>query len=74
MIDELAAVGANIASRQCNIADKISVEKLVTEGLVGKPAIRGVVHGTMVLRMSCLMYVLRAIPISIGRPVLKNNI
>ena len=52
MIDELAAVGANIVVRRCDVADGPSVEKLIANGLAGMPEVRGVVHGAMVLRVS----------------------
>ncbi len=45
---ELAAAGANIVVRKCNVADKASVDDLVANGLEGLPPVRGVVHGTMV--------------------------
>ena len=52
MIDELAAVGASIVVRRCDVADGPSVEKLIATELVGMPEVRGVVHGAMVLRVS----------------------
>jgi enoyl-[acyl-carrier-protein] reductase (NADH) len=51
LVDELGAVGANIVVRPCNVVNKAEVEELITSGLEGLPPIRGVVHGTMVLRV-----------------------
>ncbi|KAK0709217.1 polyketide synthase [Lasiosphaeria miniovina] len=50
LVDELAAAGANILVRRCNVVNKAEVDDLVRSGLQGLPPIRGVVHGTMVLR------------------------
>ena len=57
LIDELAPLGANIVVRRCNVAFKSEVDNLVATGLEGLPPVRGVVHGTMVLRVSsfCLL-------------------
>lgn len=52
MIDELAAGGANIIVRRCDVAESISVENLITNELAGMPEVRGVIHGAMVLRVS----------------------
>ncbi|KAK4211896.1 polyketide synthase [Rhypophila decipiens] len=49
LVDEAAAVRANIVVRRCNVVNKAEVEELVA-GLQDLPPIRGVVHGTMVLR------------------------
>lgn len=54
LIDELSATGANIVVRRCNVADRASVEELFATGLEGMPAVKGVVHGAMVLRVSLL--------------------
>jgi len=51
LVDELAAVGANIVVRQCNVVNKADVDDLLATGLQGLPPVRGVVHGTMVLRV-----------------------
>lgn len=53
---ELSALGANIIVRRCDIADSDSVERLVGSELVDMPEVRGVVHGAMVLRVSCPVY------------------
>ncbi|CAK7224927.1 Type I Iterative PKS [Sporothrix bragantina] len=51
LIDELAEQsGAQIIVRQCNVVDRQSVDELLSSGLVGLPPVRGIVHGTMVLR------------------------
>jgi len=52
MIDELAAVGANMVVRRCDVADEISVENLFANELLNMPEVRGVVHGAMVLRVN----------------------
>lgn len=51
LVDELEAVGANIVVRPCNVVNKAEVEELIKTGLEGLPPIRGVVHGTMVLKV-----------------------
>ncbi|KAK4145652.1 uncharacterized protein C8A04DRAFT_10509 [Dichotomopilus funicola] len=50
LVEELGAVGANIIVRPCNVVNKADVNDLINVGLVGLPPVRGVVHGTMVLR------------------------
>ncbi|OAA65486.1 polyketide synthase [Niveomyces insectorum RCEF 264] len=51
LIDDLAAqTGAQVVVRQCNVVDRQSVDDLLSQGLAGLPPVRGVVHGTMVLR------------------------
>ncbi|KAK0126530.1 hypothetical protein ONS95_008126 [Cadophora gregata] len=55
LIDELAPLGATIVVKSCNAADTTSVETLISRELVDMPPIRGVVHGAMVLRVSCLL-------------------
>ncbi|TLD08427.1 uncharacterized protein PgNI_07432 [Pyricularia grisea] len=50
LIDEGIKVGAEIVVRSCNVAIKAEVESLISQGLQGMPTVRGVVHGTMVLR------------------------
>jgi hypothetical protein len=52
LVDEVAAVGASIVVRRCNVAIRSEVDDLVNTGLEGLPPVRGVVHGTMVLRVS----------------------
>jgi NAD(P)-dependent dehydrogenase (short-subunit alcohol dehydrogenase family) len=52
LIDQVAVAGTHIYVKACDISDSVSVEKLVKEGLIGLPPIRGVVHGAMVLRVS----------------------
>ena len=51
LVDELGSVGANIVVRPCNVVNKAQVGELIASGLEGLPPIRGVVHGTMVLRV-----------------------
>ncbi|KAK3942622.1 polyketide synthase [Diplogelasinospora grovesii] len=50
LVGELAAVGANIVVRRCNVVNKVEVDELINTGLQGLPPVRGAVHGTMVLR------------------------
>jgi NAD(P)-dependent dehydrogenase (short-subunit alcohol dehydrogenase family) len=52
LINELAAVGANVVVRRCDVVDTKSVENLIKNELIGMPPVRGVVHGAMVLRVS----------------------
>lgn len=52
LVDELAAFGASIVVRRCNVASRSEVDCLVRTQLKGLPPVRGVVHGTMVLRVS----------------------
>ncbi|OIW24709.1 putative polyketide synthase [Coniochaeta ligniaria NRRL 30616] len=50
LVDELAAMGASVVVRRCNVASRSEVDSLVKIQLEGLPPVRGVVHGTMVLR------------------------
>ncbi|KAI6712167.1 polyketide synthase 1 [Diplocarpon mali] len=50
LIEELAAVGASVIVRPCDVADTISVENLIKKELGSLPPVKGVVHGAMVLR------------------------
>lgn len=56
LVEELGAVGANIIVRPCNVVNKSEVNDLINVGLAGLPPIRGVVHGTMVLRVCASLY------------------
>ncbi|KAL8352513.1 hypothetical protein RB601_002706 [Gaeumannomyces tritici] len=49
LIQELEELGAEVVVRKCNVVSRDEVDDLVTNGLRGMPAVRGVVHGTMVL-------------------------
>lgn len=51
LVDELSGVGANIVVRRCNVVNRAEVDELINSTLSGLPPIRGVVHGTMVLRV-----------------------
>lgn len=51
LVDELASQGVSVVVRPCNVADKQDVDALISS-LSDLPPIRGVVHGTMVLRVS----------------------
>jgi NADPH:quinone reductase-like Zn-dependent oxidoreductase len=53
----LNKAGANIVVRCCDVADRASVDNLLSVALSGLPPVRGVVHGAMVLRVSrCQLY------------------
>jgi hypothetical protein len=51
LVEEVGALGANIVVRRCNVVNKPEVDDLIANGLQGLPPVRGVVHGTMVLRV-----------------------
>lgn len=44
--------GANILLRRCDVADKSSVDALFRNGMSDLPPVRGIVHGSMVLKVS----------------------
>ncbi|KAH7413894.1 hypothetical protein DE146DRAFT_601832 [Phaeosphaeria sp. MPI-PUGE-AT-0046c] len=48
-IDNLNSNGSNIVVRSCDVADRTSVDQLISIGLNDLPSVRGVVHGAMVL-------------------------
>jgi hypothetical protein len=50
-IDSLNRAGAMIVVRSCDVADRTSVDKLVSVDLTGLPPVRGIVHGAMVLHV-----------------------
>ena len=55
MVD-LAAVGANVVMRRCDVSNSDSVHNLVANELVGMPQVRGIIHGAMLLHVSfCLI-------------------
>lgn len=58
LIDEASTAGAKIVVRPCDIADRKSVDALLTSGLEGLPPVGGVVHGAMVLRVSFIFLLL----------------
>lgn len=51
LVEESAAAGATILVKRCDVVNRAEVDELVS-GLQELPPIRGVVHGTMVLRVS----------------------
>jgi NADPH:quinone reductase-like Zn-dependent oxidoreductase/malonyl CoA-acyl carrier protein transacylase/NAD(P)-dependent dehydrogenase (short-subunit alcohol dehydrogenase family) len=53
-IDALNNGGANIVVRSCDVADRASVDQLISGGLAGLPPVRGIIHGVMVLHVSKL--------------------
>ncbi|KKY31461.1 putative fatty acid synthase s-acetyltransferase [Diaporthe ampelina] len=50
MTDLRSTAGANILLRRCDVADKSSVDALFRTGMSDLPPVRGVVHGSMVLK------------------------
>jgi NADPH:quinone reductase-like Zn-dependent oxidoreductase/malonyl CoA-acyl carrier protein transacylase len=50
-IDDLNNGGANIVVRSCDVADKASVDQLISSGLADLPPVRGIIHGAMVLHV-----------------------
>lgn len=52
LVDEAGTIGANVIVRRCDVANAESVNALIDQGLTNMPAIRGVVHGAMVLHVS----------------------
>jgi hypothetical protein len=80
LIDEVAATGANIVVRRCDVADITSVENLIATGFADMPEVRGVVHGAMVLRVSSQPFPPEQTPfppeqtlISTGRLIREND-
>lgn len=52
LIEEASIEGASIVVRSCDVSNQRQVEKLVTDGVKGLPAVRGVIHSAMVLNVS----------------------
>ncbi|CCC12643.1 hypothetical protein SMACR_07941 [Sordaria macrospora] len=50
LVKDLSVLGVSVHVRRCNVVNKAEVDELIQTGLRGLPPIRGVVHGTMVLR------------------------
>jgi hypothetical protein len=50
-IDDLNNSGANIVVRSCDVADRASVDQLISGGLIDLPPVRGIIHGAMVLHV-----------------------
>ncbi|KEZ39405.1 putative polyketide synthase protein [Scedosporium apiospermum] len=50
LIEDAKKVGATVTVRACNVVDRASVDTLLSTGVEGLPPVRGVVHGSMVLR------------------------
>ncbi|KAH8732058.1 hypothetical protein GQ44DRAFT_603510 [Phaeosphaeriaceae sp. PMI808] len=48
-VDRLNENGASIVVRSCDVANRDSVDKLVSDGLTDLPPVRGIIHGAMVL-------------------------
>jgi NAD(P)-dependent dehydrogenase (short-subunit alcohol dehydrogenase family) len=58
LIQELRGCGSTIVAYKCDVIEKEDVEKLVRECPRSIPPIRGLVHCTVVLRVSCLLTVI----------------
>lgn len=58
LIDSLAPSGVEILLKACDVSSQQSVEALIHEEMKNLPPVRGVVHGTMVLRVSYLSEVI----------------
>ncbi|KAI1309753.1 putative polyketide synthase [Xylaria venustula] len=55
MVKELAATGCNVVAKDCDVGNMASLKALVDDcHRVGMPAIKGIVHGGMVLQDSIL--------------------
>lgn len=52
LIEEALVAGASIVVRSCDVSNRTQVEKLVTDGVKGLPAICGIIHSAMVLHVS----------------------
>ncbi|KAK3946793.1 hypothetical protein QBC32DRAFT_401942 [Pseudoneurospora amorphoporcata] len=50
LVEDLSVLGVSVHVRCCNVVNKAEVDELIQTGLRGLPPIRGVVHGTIVLR------------------------
>jgi NAD(P)-dependent dehydrogenase (short-subunit alcohol dehydrogenase family) len=50
-IDDLNNGGANVVVRSCDVADRASVDQLISGGLIDLPPVRGIIHGAMVLHV-----------------------
>ncbi|KAJ5577872.1 uncharacterized protein N7459_006836 [Penicillium hispanicum] len=50
LIEELAADGTLVTVKACDVSSKQSVETFIKEDIKDMPPVRGVVHGSMVLR------------------------
>lgn len=58
LIKEAEGSGTKIVVRACDVSSKEQVEKLVSDDLAGMPAVRGLIHGAMVLDVSRPPYIL----------------
>jgi hypothetical protein len=50
-VDALNSKGANIVVRSCDVANRASVDQLLSGGLTDLPPVRGIIHGAMVLHV-----------------------
>lgn len=50
LIEEASHKGASVVVRSCDVSNQKQVERLVTHGVKGLPAIRGIIHSAMVLK------------------------
>lgn len=54
LIDELAINGTRVVVKPCDVSQQHTVEALI-DSLSDLPPVRGVVHGAMVLKVSCYL-------------------
>lgn len=54
LIDDLALNGARVVVKACDVSSRLSVDALIKEDMKDMPPVRGMVHGTMVLRVSAV--------------------
>lgn len=52
LIDSLASLGVKIVVKACDVTSQQSVDILIKEDMKDLPPVRGVIHGSMVLRVS----------------------
>ena len=74
LIEEAKSAGAQVEVRPCDVSNKEQVEGLVSKGLSGLPAIRGVVHAAMVLDVSFLPLFKCTCLTSLGCPLRKDEV
>jgi len=54
LIQDLAAEGATVLVRQCDVAKQEDVARVISECSVDLPPIRGIIHSAMVLKVSSI--------------------
>jgi hypothetical protein len=56
LIEEAKSLESNVEVRPCDVSNKGEVEELVSKGISGMPAVRGVVHAAMVLDVRLIQF------------------